>query len=89
MDKESLCEEFPRTWQEFIEYYAEDPPNGGDKRVPVYRVMQMMCYYVDNNYLKIGDEYSSADFTIEVTSDATCARINGSPHFKIVRRDKK
>lgn len=66
MVNESLCADFPRTWQEFIEYYAEDSPNGGDKRVPMYRVMQMMCYYVENNYLKIGENYSIDDYSIEV-----------------------
>lgn len=66
MVNESLCAEFPQTWQEFIEYYAEDSPDGGDKRVPMYRVMQMMCYYVENNYLKIGENYSIDDYSIEV-----------------------
>lgn len=66
MNHESLCADFPRTWQEFIEYYAEDSPNGGDKRVPMYRVMQMMCFYVENNYLKIGENYSIDDYSIEV-----------------------
>lgn len=86
MANESICAEFPRRWEDFIDYYAETPPEGGDKRVPVYRVMQMMCYYVENNYLKIGAEYSTNDFEVIFAADPTCDLRSGSPRFRIVRR---
>lgn len=51
---DSLCEEFPPRWQDFIKQYAQDirffdkdlEQSIVVEMIPSYRVMQMMCYYL-------------------------------------------
>lgn len=97
MANESICAEFPDTWEEFVEKWAydinifdkEDRAETAHERViDIYRVKQMMWYYL-RDYLKIGAEYSTNDFEVIVAADPTCDLRSGSPRFTIIRRGVK
>ena len=93
MDKESLCAEFPDTWEEFIEKWAynvevQDEDNYDFQVKPVidvYRVKQMMWYYL-RDYIKLGIAYSSDNYTINIVPDETKNLAQGIPHFVIRRQ---
>lgn len=92
MANESICAEFPNTWEEFVDNYAygiEEWNQEGllqmKEVIDVYRAKQMMWYYL-RDYLKIGTEYSTNDFEVIVAADPTCDLRTGSPRFRIVRR---
>ena len=90
---DSLCAEFPPRWQEFIDYYSYNiqlfkddnkAESVSKKVIDAYRVMQMMCYYVNNNYLKIGEKYPIDNYEINIVENLT--QQGGAPFFKIDRR---
>ena len=94
MDKESLCAEFPDTWEEFVEKWAydidifdkEDEAETAHERImDVYRVKQMMWYYL-RDYIKLGIAYSSDNYTINIVPDETKNLAQGTPHFVVRRR---
>lgn len=93
MANESLCAEFPDTWEEFIEQNSFENGAGpvkeiaeaGNRLIDVYRVKQMMWYYL-RNYIKLGNAYSSEDYVIDIVPDETKNSIYGTPHFVVRRR---
>lgn len=94
MVNESICAEFPNTWEEFVEKWAYDidifnkedeAETAHEKVVDVYRVKQMMWYYL-RDYIKLGNAYSSEDYIIDIVPDETKNSIYGTPHFVVRRR---
>ena len=82
----SLCAEFPQTWEEFIKKYAATPFEDGQEWIPAYRAMQMMCYYIEKDYVQLGREYSTKDYNIVFAEDPLYDLRNGSPRFMITKR---
>ena len=91
MANESICAEFPDTWEEFIERNSfemsagpvEGSVEAGNRVMDVYRVKQMMWYYL-KDYLRLGVGHSSEDYVINVMENPV--RQGGIPYFRIDRR---
>ena len=93
MNNESLCAEFPDTWEKFIEKWAYDvdifdkedkAETAHEKVMDVYRVKQMMWYYL-KDYLRLGMAHSSEEYVINVVENPV--RQGGIPFFRIDRRN--
>lgn len=93
MANESICAEFPDTWEAFVEKWAYDIDifDKGDKAetahervMDVYRVKQMMWYYL-KDYLQLGAGYSSEDYVINIMENPMLQ--GGIPFFRIDRRN--
>lgn len=92
MANESICAEFPDTWEEFIEQNSfemgagpvEGSAEAGNRVMDVYRVKQMMWYYL-KDYLRLGTDHPSENYTINIVENHL--RQNGDPFFRIERRN--
>lgn len=92
MANESICAEFPHTWEEFIEQNSfemgagpvEGSAEEGNRVMDVYRVKQMMWYYL-KDYLRLGVSYPSEGYKINIVENHSCQ--NGDPFFIIERRN--
>ena len=92
MDKESLCAEFPDTWEEFVNIWKYDIEEWDQEGLlqmkevmDVYRVKQMIWYYL-KDYIKLGNAYSTEDYIIDIVPDETKNSLYGTPHFVVRRR---
>ena len=92
MDKESLCAEFPDNWEEFVniwKYNIEEWDQEGllqtKEVIDIYRVKQMMWYYL-RDYIKLGNACSSEDYTINIVPDETRDFAHAVPYFVVVRK---
>lgn len=91
MANESLCAEFPDTWEEFVEKWAYDVEVQDEDNydfqvkqvVDVYRVKQMMWYYL-RNYVHLGVVLPTDNYEINIVENP--AQQGGAPFFKIDRR---
>lgn len=91
MANESICAEFPDTWEEFVEKYSfengagpvEGSAEAGNRVMDVYRVKQMMWYYL-RNYVNLGVAHPTDDYEINIVENPV--RQGGAPFFKIDRR---
>lgn len=92
MANESICAEFPDTWEEFVEKWAYDidifnkedrAETAHEKVMDVYRVKQMMWYYL-RDYVNLGVAHPTDDYEINIVENPV--RQGGAPFFKIDRR---
>ena len=91
---ESICAEFPDTWEEFVEQNSFEmnagPVKGsaeaGNRVMDVYRVKQMMWYYL-RDYLRLGVALPTDDYEINIVENHT--RQGGNPYFRIDRRTER
>lgn len=92
MINESICAEFPDTWEEFIEQNSfeigagsvEGSTEAGNRVIDVYRVKQMMWYYL-RNYVNLGVALPTDDYEINIVENP--AQQGGIPFFRIDRRN--
>lgn len=93
MANESICAEFPDTWEEFVEKYSfesgagpvEGSAEAGNRLMDVYRVKQMMWYYL-RNYVNLGVALPTDDYEINIVENPV--RQGGRLYFRIDRRTK-
>ena len=91
MANESICAEFPDTWEGFVEKWAYDVEVQDEDNydfqvkqvVDVYRVKQMMWYYL-RNYVNLGVALPTDDYEINIVENPV--RQGGRPYFRIDRR---
>lgn len=94
MVNESICVEFPDTWEEFVEQNSfemgagpvEGSVEAGNRVMDVYRVKQMMWYYL-RNYVNLGVAHPTDDYEINIVENPV--RQGGRPYFRIDRRIEK
>ena len=94
MANESICAEFPDTWEEFIEQNSfemgagpvEGSAEAGNRVIDVYRVKQMMWYYL-RNYVNLGVALPTDNYEINIVENPV--QQGGRPYFRIDRRTER